>query len=149
MSTRTARLAALLLAAAAAVSCDNGPDSPTRPLAFVGPDNLVVTDITAGTGATVAAGQRVDIVYSLWLYDPRAAESKGTRVIQSSRAQITLTTGSVIEGFVQGVPGMKVGGLRRLIIPPSLGFGTTGSSDGSIPPHAWTVFDVEVIAIVN
>jgi len=148
MPTRTSRLAALLIAAAAVASCGNS-GTPTSPIAFIGPDNLVVTDLTAGSGATVAAGQRVDIVYSLWLYDPRAAESKGTRIVQSSRAQITLTSGTVIEGFVQGVPGMKVGGLRRLIIPPSLGYGTTGSSDGAIPPNAWTVFDVQMVAILQ
>ena len=148
MLRRLSRAAVLVIAALAGASCNNS-DAPMTPIAFIGPDNLVITDVRVGDGAAAAAGQRIDIAYSLWLYDPRAEESKGTPVVEGGRAQITLTADSVIEGFVQGVPGMKVGGLRRLIIPPSLGYGTTGSSDGAVPPNAWTVFDVQLIAILN
>lgn len=148
MVTRLSRLTALALVATAAVACNND-SGPTTPISFVGPDNLVITDVRVGDGDAAAAGQRIDILYSLWLYDPRAEESKGLPIVQGGRAQITLAADSVIDGFVQGVPGMKVGGLRRLIIPPSLGYGTTGSSDGAIPPNAWTVFDVQLVAILN
>src|SRR5688500_10351021 len=146
MLKRFSRGLAVVLAGASAVSC-NSTDSPTQSIAFVGPAIMVVTDVRVGTGAVVGAGQKVDVQYSLWLYDPRGTDSKGTAV-QTGRATLTLAAGSVIEGFVPGIPGARVGGLRRLIIPPSLGYGTTGSADGSIPPNAWTVFDVDVLAIV-
>lgn len=143
--SRLSRMVIGACIAAGAIAC-TGDDSPTTPIAFVGPANLVITDLTAGTGATAAAGQTVDARYSLWLYDPRQPESKGTAV-ESGRVSIRLAAGSVIQGWVEGVPGMKVGGTRRLIIPPSLGYGAAGS--GPIPPNAWTVFDIELLGIVN
>jgi len=121
-------------------------DSPTSPIVFVGPPNLVITDLQVGTGATVAVGQTVDVQYSLWLYDPTGTDFKGTS-IESGRTTLRIATGAVIQGWVDGVPGMKVGGIRRLIIPPSLAYGSTGS--GPIPPNAWTVFDIQLFGVTN
>jgi FKBP-type peptidyl-prolyl cis-trans isomerase FkpA len=113
---------------------------------FVGPANLVVTD--------VRVGQRATVHYALWIYDPSGTESKGT-LIEDSRltsaantgVTIPIVSGTVIQGWVEGLPGMNVGGLRRLIIPPSLAYGSNGN--GSIPPNAWIVFDVDLLAIQN
>ena len=145
------RLAALAVIAASAISCSNEP-SPMTPIVFVGPPNLVSTDLRIGTGATIAAGQTAIVHYGLWLYDPAGTDNKGT-FIEDSRLTAAATTGvtvrllssSVIAGWVQGVPGMRVGGARRLIIPPSLAYGSTGS--GPIPPNAWIVFDIDLLNI--
>lgn len=140
------RLLSLIVLAAGA-ACDGGNNSPTQPPVFVGPAELQIIDVRAGTGATVMAGQRVNVAYGLWLYDPTGTDAKGTQIPSTSPITVTLASGSIIDGWVQGVPGMKVGGIRRLIIPPSLGYGASGS--GPIPGNAWTVFDIEVLAIVN
>ena len=152
IGTRISRGLVAACVAATAASCT--ADSPTTPIVFVGPANLVVTDLRVGDGATLAVGQQATVHYGLWLYDPSGTDSKGT-FVQDSRLtasatsgfQIRIATGSVIEGWVQGLPGMKVGGQRRLIIPPSLAYGSTGNS--SIPPNAWLVFDVDLLAVAN
>ena len=141
MKTRIVQLMTLVVLAATAAAC--GSDSPTAPPVFVGPAELQITDLRLGTGATVVAGQTVDAGYSLWLYDPSGADLKGTH-IQTGRTPIRLASGSVIQGWVVGVPGMKVGGVRRLLIPPSLAYGAAGQGD--IPGNAWLVFDIEIFA---
>ena len=148
--TRTASLAVITFAALGGISC-NRADSPTTPITFVGPANLVITDLRAGSGAALTLGQEASVHYGLWLYDPTQPESKGTFVEDSRLGGLglpfvtRLPAGQIIEGWRQGVPGMRVGGLRRLIIPPSLAFGETGS--GPIPPNAWVVFDIDLVSI--
>lgn len=146
---KTASPALVVLSLVFAAGC-NG-EGPTSPITFVGPPNLVVTDLRVGEGATLALGQTARVHYTLWLFDPRGGDSKGT-LIEDSRlgggltgVPIPITAGTVIQGWVDGMPGMKVGGLRRLVIPPSLAFGTTGSQQ--IPPNSWLIFDIELIGI--
>ena len=139
------RVLALMMLVAGVAACDSGTDSPTQPPVFVGPAELQIVDLRAGTGATVMAGQRINVAYGLWLYDPTGTDSKGTQIPSTSPLVVTLSSGSIIEGWVRGVPGMKVGGIRRLIVPPSLGYGASGT--GPIPGNAWLVFDIEVLAI--
>ncbi|MEX2271742.1 MAG: FKBP-type peptidyl-prolyl cis-trans isomerase [Vicinamibacterales bacterium] len=147
-ATRTISLALLALVA----GCNT--EGPTTPITFVGPASLVITDLRTGAGETLAQGQQATVHYALWLYDPRNTDSKGT-LLEDSRQlgsasqgfTIRIATDAVIEGWVQGLPGMKVGGLRRLVIPPSLAFGDTGSQ--GIPPNAWLVFDVDLLAVRN
>lgn len=126
-------------------------DAPTAPLTFVGPANLVVTDIRVGDGAAVAAGQTATVHYAVWLYDPNGAEQKGV-LIQNSRQSgtgqplaVSLVQGQVIQGWVEGVPGMRIGGTRRLVIPPTLAYGAAGNAN--IPGNAWLVFDIDLIGI--
>lgn len=140
------RLLSLIVLSAGAAACDGGPESPTQPPVFVGPAELQITDLRAGTGATVTAGQRINVAYGLWLYDPTGPDQKGTQIPSPTPLVVTLTPANIIQGWVNGVPGMKVGGLRRLIVPPSLAYGANGNS--SIPGNAWIVFDIEVLAIV-
>jgi len=144
MKTRIARLLTLVVLAAGAAAC--GSDSPTAPPVFVGPAEIQITDLTIGTGATLAAGQRINVNYALWLYDPSGTDLKGPRVPSPTPIATTLAPSSIIQGWVVGLPGMKVGGIRRLLIPPSLAYGSTGQNE--IPPNAWIVFDVELLAIL-
>ena len=86
-----------------------------------------MSDETIGTGATATAGQMVTVHYTGWLFDAAAPETKGKK-FDSSRDrndpfQFELGAGHVIQGWDQGVAGMKVGGKRRLTIPPELGYG--------------------------
>jgi FKBP-type peptidyl-prolyl cis-trans isomerase FkpA len=122
-----------------AAGCNNGSSSPTAP------DQSAVaysqTDLTVGTGAEAAVGTTATVQYGLWLYSDSGADHKGTQ-IQANQFAFVVGDPTLIKGFNMGVTGMKVGGTRRIIIPPSLAYGATGNSDGSIPPNAAIVFDV-------
>jgi peptidylprolyl isomerase len=108
------------------------------------PKTLVTKDLIKGTGKTAATGSTVTVNYVGVLY-------KGGKEFDASwnRHQTfttALSNGNVIAGWVKGIPGMKVGGRRELIIPPSLGYGKTGSPP-SIPPNATLVFVVDLLSV--
>jgi len=109
---------------------------------------LQVTDVKVGTGADATNGKNVTVHYTGWLYRESAPDKKGTKfdssVDRNQPFSFVLGAGQVIRGWDQGVAGMKVGGQRTLVIPPSLGYGSTGAG-GVIPPNATLVFDVELI----
>ncbi|HEX6372997.1 MAG TPA: FKBP-type peptidyl-prolyl cis-trans isomerase [Longimicrobium sp.] len=104
-------------------------------------DGVYVKDLDVGDGEDVAANRVLSVRYQGWLPD-------GTRFDhnQPPRAVFQLVLGQrrVIEGWEQGIPGMKVGGKRLLVIPPSLGYGT--SSNGPIPANSVLVFEVEIVS---
>ena len=142
------RLATLFVASAiVAAACGNGyggnPTSPSTPsVPFSG------TDLRVGTGADAAAGRTVTVNYTGWLYAPSSAEQKGQQFDTSvGKSPFTFVAGGgqVIQGFDRGVVGMKVGGIRRLVIPPELAYGS--QSVGSIPPNSTLVFEVELLNV--
>jgi FKBP-type peptidyl-prolyl cis-trans isomerase FkpA len=106
------------------------------------------TDIQTGAGAEAANGNAVTVNYTGWLYDPSKPDQKGTQFDSSTgRGPFTFTLGrgQVIQGWDQGVAGMKVGGKRRLVIPPGLGYGSR--ANGPIPANSTLVFDVELLDV--
>ena len=114
------------------------------------PDQLQSQDLEPGSGAAVAPGQTAVVHYTGWLWDAAAPDNKG-RKFDSSRDHgdtfaFRVGGGEVIRGWDQGVAGMKVGGKRRLVIPPDLGYGARGAG-GVIPGGATLVFDVELMGI--
>jgi FKBP-type peptidyl-prolyl cis-trans isomerase FkpA len=134
------RLLSLCTIAALAAACGSSPSSPA-PLDVP----YSQTDLQLGTGATAVVGSQVNVNYSLWLYSTTAADHKGS-LIQAGTAPFVIGTGQVIRGWVQGVPGMRVGGVRRLILPPDLAYGSAGH-EPDIPPNATLVFDIELLAV--
>ena len=111
---------------------------------------LVKTDNKLGTGDKATAGREVAVHYTGWLYDASAKDNKGKK-FDSSRdrgapIEFQLGAGMVIDGWEQGIEGMKVGGQRTLIIPPHLGYGARGAP-GAIPPNATLLFDVELMGV--
>ena len=113
-------------------------------------NELVKTDVKVGDGAEATPGKMVSVHYTGWLYDPNAADKHGTK-FDSSRDrgqpfEFPLGGGRVIQGWDQGVAGMKVGGQRTLIIPADLGYGARGAG-GVIPPNATLIFDVELLGV--
>ncbi|MGH8495746.1 MAG: FKBP-type peptidyl-prolyl cis-trans isomerase [Gammaproteobacteria bacterium] len=113
-------------------------------------DELMITELEPGTGDAISVGQTAVVHYTGWLYDPDAPDGKGDK-FDSSRDRGTpfrfpLGGGRVIAGWDQGVAGMQVGGERRLIIPPELGYGERGAGE-VIPPGATLVFDVELLGV--
>ena len=114
------------------------------------PEQLISQDIEPGSGAAVTAGQSAVVHYTGWLWDAAAPENIGRKFDSSRDHGDTFTFrvggGEVIRGWDQGVEGMKVGGKRRLVIPPELGYGARGAG-GVIPPNATLKFDVELLAL--
>jgi len=107
-------------------------------------------DTKQGNGAEAVSGKPVIVHYTGWLYDESKPDKKGTKFDSSRDRQVPfgffLGAGKVIKGWDDGVVGMKVGGQRTLIIPPSLGYGERGAG-GVIPPNATLIFDVELIEV--
>ncbi|CAN5813702.1 FKBP-type peptidyl-prolyl cis-trans isomerase [soil metagenome] len=107
------------------------------------------TDLEDGTGAMATSGQTAVVNYTGWLYSESAAENKGKQFDSSigrGPFSFRLGAGQVIRGWDQGVQGMKVGGKRRLILPPEFAYGAAGAG-GVIPPNATLVFDVELLDV--
>lgn len=121
-----------------------GDDSPTSPSSGV----FSQTNVVVGTGVEAVAGKDLTVHYTGWLWDPSKTDGKGLQ-FETSRTgdplKFTLGAGELIEGFDQGLVGMKVGGLRRLTIPPSMGYGST--RNGPIPPNATLVFEIELLKV--
>lgn len=111
---------------------------------------LQITDVMEGDGATAAAGQKVTVHYTGWLYDPDQPDNKGTKFDSSlDRGQpftFGLGVGQVIRGWDEGFAGMQIGGKRILVIPPEMGYGERGAG-GVIPPNATLLFEVEMLGV--
>lgn len=104
---------------------------------------LKYDDMIEGEGAVAAAGQRVVVHYTGWLTDGRKFDSSLDR---NDPFTFSLGAGQVIRGWDEGVQGMRIGGKRKLTIPPQLGYGARGAG-GVIPPNAILVFEVELLEI--
>jgi FKBP-type peptidyl-prolyl cis-trans isomerase len=104
--------------------------------------NLKVEDVQIGTGDVAAAGKKVTVHYTGTLTDGTKFDSS---VDRNQPFTFTLGAGEVIQGWDQGVAGMKVGGKRKLTIPPSLGYGSRAT--GPIPANSTLIFDVELLKV--
>jgi len=116
------------------------------------PDGLQILDLKQGTGTTVATGATVMAQYTGWLSNGTKFDSSRDRgqplcaILANSQGQGDCT--SVITGWNEGIPGMKVGGRRKLVIPSALGYGAQGSPP-VIPANATLVFTIEITSIVS
>ena len=107
------------------------------------PSGLKYEDVKQGTGETATAGKMVSVHYTGWLTDGKKFDSSKDR---GQAFEFPLGGGRVIKGWDEGVQGMKVGGVRKLTIPASLGYGSRGAG-GVIPPDATLVFEVELLGV--
>ena len=131
---------------------------PTSPPAAKGvtkttSDGLQEIDIQVGCGTVVQVGQTVIVEYTGWVqgsgklfdssFEHQPSDCNGT---VANTCGFELTQGAIIQGWIEGVAGMKVGGTRRLIVPPALGYGAAGSPP-VIPPNATMIFDITVVGV--
>ena len=112
-------------------------------MAITTPSGLIYEDLVEGTGATATAGQTVVVHYTGWLTNGTKFDSSKDR---NEPFQFRLGAGQVIAGWDEGVAGMKIGGKRKLTIPPQLGYGARGAG-GVIPPNAVLIFEVELLGL--
>jgi FKBP-type peptidyl-prolyl cis-trans isomerase FkpA len=135
-------LLALVWLPFAAAGCGNSPSSPSD----YAPYSQI--DLVFGEGASAETGKVLTVNYTGWFYDSTTADKKGVQLTTSALsgpAIFTAGANSVIEGWERGVLGMKEGGIRRLIIPPSLAYGPNRFN--AIPPNATLVFDLELLKV--
>jgi len=107
--------------------------------------SLIIEDLSVGEGAEAVAGKHVTVHYTGWLTDGTKFDSSLDR---SDPFDFPLGRGHVIRGWDEGVAGMKVGGKRKLTIPPEMGYGARGAG-GVIPPNATLVFEVELLGVAG
>jgi peptidylprolyl isomerase len=119
-------------------STKQGDDmQPDQPLT-----KLESTDLVVGTGAEATSGKTVSVHYTGTLSNGQKFDSSLDR---GQPFSFQLGAGGVIKGWDEGVVGMKVGGKRKLIIPPSLGYGDQAA--GSIPPGSTLIFEIELLSV--
>jgi FKBP-type peptidyl-prolyl cis-trans isomerase FkpA len=133
-----------ILALLAVAAC--GKDTPAGPSPTTSAP-YSQTDLVIGTGATAAAGSTVTVAYTGWLHDSTKPDAKGTQFDSGTLPPFVLGTGRVIRGWDQGLVGMRVGGQRRLVIPPDLAYGNNSPDTTRIPQNATLVFDVTLNAV--
>jgi FKBP-type peptidyl-prolyl cis-trans isomerase FkpA len=137
-----ASLTAISVCAGAVTGCDGSPTAPS------GAGVYSQTDLREGTGAEAINGSVVTVQYTGWFYDAAQPNQKGVPFDSSvggTGFTFALGTGSVIAGWDQGIVGMKEGGLRRLVVPPSLGYGATRYQ--LIPANSTLVFEIELVTV--
>jgi len=148
MTRRFLLCAFAAFAATTAAACGGDVDSNSRTAPSpTGTAPFTITDLVVGTGAAANAGQAVTVTYTGWLYSDTAAENKGT-VFDASTTPVRFQLGAgVIAGWSQGIPGMRVGGTRRLVIPPELAYGTSSPDISRIPRNATLLFEVTLLSV--
>lgn len=117
---------------------------PAAPPVTADVTELKIEDLKVGTGAEAVKGKTVSVHYTGWLTDGTKFDSS---VDRGQPFEFALGQGQVISGWDEGVAGMKVGGKRKLTIPPAMGYGEQGAGNGAIPPGATLVFDVELLGV--
>jgi len=138
-------LIAAFAAMLALTACGGGSDDNDNKSAVSSPAALTIKDDTVGTGAEAVKGKTVTVQYTLWLYDDKAADFKGTRMESGTVNPFVLGGGAVIPGFDQGLVGMKVGGKRTILVPFALGYGTAGRPP--IPGSSGLVFEMNLTKV--
>lgn len=139
-------LGVLVAAAMTFAACEEegsiaGAPTPP-PEATVTDSGLQIVDITVGDGAEATADSTITAHYTLFFLD-------GTRFQSSldTGQPLTQPLSGLIPGWQEGIPGMKEGGKRKLVVPPELGYGANPRPDSGIPPNAWLIFEMELLAV--
>jgi FKBP-type peptidyl-prolyl cis-trans isomerase len=125
-------------------ACGEAPVGPSPYSPFI------QTDLLFGTGTEAVVSNRVTVHYTLWLFDRTGTANKGLQIessVDGTPFSFVLGSGDVIEGWNRGVAGMRVGGIRRLVVPPSLAYGQ--DRNGIIPPNSTLLFDIELLDVTS
>ena len=114
-------------------------------------DELIITDIVVGDGNEAITGKSVGVHYTGWIYDWTESDGRGARFDSSHDRGIPFYfapgSGATIKGWEVGVPGMRAGGKRELLIPSTMAYGEGGGGGGKIPPNSDLLFEIELILV--
>lgn len=139
-----AMLMLLASLATATMAVDMKPgDKPAGEQEVTTESGLKYSDVVVGNGREAALGDTATVHYTGWLIDGKKFDSS---VDRKEPFSFRVGAGQVIKGWDEGVAGMKIGGKRKLTIPPQLGYGARGAG-GVIPPNATLIFDVELLGL--
>ena len=142
---RSAPLFMFVLGLGLAAGCSHKANGTAESKKTSGPvAGLSVDDVKPGEGALATRGKTVSVHYTGKLTDGTKFDSSYDR---GQPIEFPLGAGVVIKGWDMGIEGMKVGGKRKLTIPPDLAYGARGTPGGPIPPNATLVFDVELVGV--
>lgn len=122
---------------------DSGPNGGKVLRQLTGKGGLVMGILKEGSGAEVKRGHQVQVHYSGWLEDGTPFDSSLKRGVPF---KFVVGNGKVIQGWEEGVQGMKTGEKRKLLVPPGMGYGSKGAG-GVIPPNATLIFHIELLKI--
>jgi FKBP-type peptidyl-prolyl cis-trans isomerase FkpA len=140
MTRSAARVTVAVALLAVAAACDYVPNSPSVP--------LTRTDIRIGTGEEARPGRLLSIHIEGWIHNPGRPDDKGVQFATTRNGLpffFTMGSGEVIRGITLGMEGMRAGGFRRVLVPSSLAYGSTGF--GVIPPYANLIFEIELLTV--
>jgi FKBP-type peptidyl-prolyl cis-trans isomerase len=129
-----------MLLAVLVTACDDSPTAPAPAFSQ--------TDLRVGSGEAAASGDTLTVQYTGWLFDDSKPDQKGLQFDSNAGGTpliFVLGAGQVIAGWDQGLVGVQSGGVRRLVIPPALAYGSIRR--GPIPPNSTLIFEVEVTGI--
>ena len=151
--TRLLSLCLFLVCAVLPLGCDSTEDDPIviEPPRVVAEEDYTITnsglkiyDFTVGEGAAAEDGFIVSVYYSVWLTDGTLIDSS---YLTGSPFTFVLGNGTVIAGWEEGVAGMRLGGSRQLVVPPSLAYGAAGRPEAGIPANATLIFEIDMAGI--
>jgi FKBP-type peptidyl-prolyl cis-trans isomerase FkpA len=140
IATRFLRQLPMLALLAFAAACGDSPTAPAPAFSQ--------TQLRAGSGPAAENGSILTVIYTGWLYDESRPDQKGLQFdsnVGGTPFTFSLGAAQVIRGWDEGLVGVQAGGIRRLVVPPALGYG--GVRNGPIPPNSTLVFDVEITAV--
>lgn len=143
IATWISAAALCLLVGAVPALQGGGQDKKDEPKIVKTASGLRYQDLKVGDGKEAKAGHLVQVHYTGWLTNKKKFDSSKDR---GKPFVFPLGAGRVIKGWDEGVAGMKVGGVRKLMIPPELGYGARGAGD-VIPPNAELIFEVELLGV--
>ena len=125
-----------------ASACGGSDSIPTAPSSN---QPFSITELRLGTGTEATTGRNVTVNYSGWVWDSLGPDNKGSR-FDAGSFSVTLP-GNVIPGFSQGITGMKVGGMRRVVIPPNLAYGNSPPANSIIRANETLIFEIELLSV--
>lgn len=141
----------VLLGVGCTPQCEKNEFEPAKPIARAIPE-FKVEDLKTGEGPAIQAGDRLEVHYQEWLYDQEQSDKKGALILDTYKKgtpqKIDFGKDELIQGWQEGLNGMRQGGKRRLFIPSTMAYGDTGAGN-LVPKGSHLVYEIELVSVVS